>query len=142
MRRRLFASALALGAALTAWPAGLHAMNAAEMARRQAVVAHIGSAVVTVAELEDRLAAVPRFQLKAFGDTPDAIRRKFFDQIILPEVLYALQADKLHLDSQLPTSSKTLRTESGATSKAIVTGLRPAMAIPFEEIRRYYEANR
>jgi peptidyl-prolyl cis-trans isomerase C len=142
MRRRLIASALALGAAITAWPAGLHAMNAAEMARRQAVVAHIGSTVITVAELEDRLAAVPRFQLKAFGDTPDAIRRKFFDQVILPEVLYALEADKLHLDAELPTSSKLLRTESGATTKAIVDGIRPAMMIPLDEIRRYYDANK
>ncbi len=134
----------AVGVALTAWPCGwLHAgMTPAEQARRDLVVAHVGPAAVTLGELEDRLAAVPRFQLRAFGDTPDAIRRKFLDQIILPEILYSLAAEKLHLADQMPTSNKVLRTLGGADTRMMIQRLRPAGAISIDEIRRYYDANR
>ena len=137
-------SPIALGAALGLLPVRslLAGMSPAEQARRQATVAHVGATLVSVGELEDRLAAVPRFQLKAFGDSADAIRRKFFDQIILPEVLYALAARKNHLESQLPTSNKLLRAESGAAVKAAMAGVRPATSITRSEIQSYYEANR
>ena len=105
-------------------------------------MAHVGPTLVTVGEIEDRLAAVPRFQLKAFGDDADRIRRKFFDQIVLPEVLYALAARKNHLETQMPTSNKLLRAESGAAVKAAMAGMRPAASITGQEIGRYYEQNR
>jgi len=144
MRSRPVVSSLVVGVALAVWPrASLHAgMSPAEIARRQVPVAHIGSTVISVGELEDRLAAVPRFQLKAFGDTADAIRRKFFDQVILTDVLYALEAQKLHLGDQLPASNKILRAESGATTKAVVDGARNPATITADEIRAYYAANR
>jgi peptidyl-prolyl cis-trans isomerase C len=144
MRARPLLTRLALGALLMVWPATslLAGMSPEEQARRHAVVAHVGSAVVTAGELEDRLAAVPRFQLKAFGDSADAIRRKFFDQIILPEVLYALAAKRSHLEDQLPTSNKILRAESSAAGKAVIAGVRPVTAITFQEINAYYDANR
>jgi len=133
-----------IAATVTAWPAGSPRadMSPDERARRQAVVAHIGPAAISVGELEDRLAVVPRFQLKAFGDSADAIRRKFFDQVILPEVLYSLAADKLHLGDQLPTSNKLLRAESSAATKVVIDGVRPASSIKMPEIERYFEANR
>jgi peptidyl-prolyl cis-trans isomerase C len=140
--RPIFRFALAAG--LTVWPASFlfAAMSPADQARRQATVAHVGPTLISVGELEDRLAAVPRFQLKAFGDSADAIRRKFFDQIVLPEVLYALAADKRHLANELPTSTKLLRAESGATVKALMATMRLVSSIKAPEIARYYEANR
>jgi peptidyl-prolyl cis-trans isomerase C len=102
----------------------------------------VGPTTITVGELEDRLALVPRFQLKAFGDTPDAIRRRFFEQVIEPEALYALAADKLRLRDQLPASNKILRAESTAASKALIAGVRLAPTIPMSDVQRYYDANR
>jgi peptidyl-prolyl cis-trans isomerase C len=144
MRVRLLLIPLALGAALTVWPAtALFAgMSPADQARRQATVVHVGPTVITVGELEDRLAVVPRFQLKAFGETADAIRRKFFDQVVLPEALYALAASKLHLGDQLPTSNKLVRTQANASTKTLLQGLRPPMTIGMPEVQHYYEANR
>ena len=135
---------LAFGVALTAWPARplFAGMSPEEQARRKAVVAHIGPTTVSTGELEDRLAAVPRFQLKAFGETADAIRRKFFDQIILPDVLYSLAAQKLHLADQLPASNKILRAESSAAMHVVMHGARPPTSITMPEVERYYEANR
>jgi len=136
-------TSLALAAALVAWPVTSPRadQSPAEQARRSAIVAHIGPTTVTVGELEDRLATVPHFQLKAFGDTPDAIRRAFFDQVILQEVLYALAAEKQHLGEQLPTSNKLLRTKAGAATKAVIATVRSIHDIKMDEIQRYYDAN-
>jgi peptidyl-prolyl cis-trans isomerase C len=142
MRVRPLLTFLVVSAGLTTAGTLIAGMSAEEVARRHAAVAHVGTSVVTAGELEDRLAAVPRFQLEAFGRSADAIRRGFFDQIILPEVLYALAAEKLHLADQLPASNKILRAESGATSKALLADLRSPAAIGAQEIERYYEANR
>jgi len=144
MRVRPLLGVTLFGAALAVWPArSLFAgMTPEEQAHRQAVAARIGPTPVTVGELEDRLGAVPRFQLKAFGDTADAIRRKFFDQVVLQEVLYALGAAKLHLADVLPTSYKVLRAQSGAAMKAIMRAATPPGSLSQEDVRRYFEANR
>jgi peptidyl-prolyl cis-trans isomerase C len=144
MRLRPLVTCLSLAAALALASAGplRAAMSAAEQARRQAAVAHVGPAVVTAGELEDRLALVPRFQLQAFGDTADAIRRRFFDQVILPEVLYSLGADRLHLGDELPASNKLARAKSSAATQTILQAQRPASAITPDEIQRHYDANR
>jgi len=146
MRSRPFSTLLAFGAALvltlTARGSLFAGMSPTEQARRDVVVAHVGPTTISVGELEDRIALVPRFQLKAFGDTPDVIRRRFFEQVIEPEVLYSLAAAKLHLADRLPTSNKVLRTESGATSKALIHGVPLASTIPMTEVQRYYDANR
>jgi peptidyl-prolyl cis-trans isomerase C len=144
MTRRPALVALALSSGIvfsTATPL-FAGMSPAEQARRLAPVAHVGSVVITAGELEDRLAAVPRFQLKAFGETPDAIRRGFLDQIILPEVLYSLAAEKLHLADQLPASNKVLRSEASAATRAIIGGARPAASIDQADIDAYYNRNR
>jgi len=144
LRPLMLLTAMTSAVALTIWPRSqlFAAMGPTEQARRNAVVAHVGPTTITAGELEDRLAVVPRFQLKAFGETADAIRRGFFDQILLPEVLYSLAADKAHLGDQLPASNKILRAESGATSKVLLQGVRQPMMIGPQEIERYYEANR
>jgi peptidyl-prolyl cis-trans isomerase C len=139
---RLAPAFLGAGLALLPVRSLLAGMSPEEQARRQATVAHVGPTLVSAGELEDRLAAVPRFQLKAFGETADAIRRKFFDQIVLPEVLYALAAKKNHLEDQLPTSNKLLRAESGAAVKVAMAGVRPAASISRSEIQSYYDTNR
>jgi peptidyl-prolyl cis-trans isomerase C len=117
-------------------------MSPEEQARRSAVVATIGPTRITAGELEDRLAAVPRFQLKVFGDTPDAIRRNFFAEILLPEVLYALDAEKQKLATQLPASNKILRARANATTRALTAGSRTAGSIGLPEVEHYYQANR
>ena len=139
---RLAALVVAAGIVLSTGSPLFAGMSPEEKARRLAPVAHVGTVVVTAGELEDRLAAVPRFQLKAFGETPDAIRRAFLDQIILPEVLYALAAEKRHLADQLPASNKVLRAEASATTRAIIGVARPATSIEPADIEAYYNRNR
>jgi peptidyl-prolyl cis-trans isomerase C len=113
-----------------------------EEARRKAIAVHVGTTAVSVGEIEDRLSAVPRFQLRAFGDSPDVIRRRFFDQILLPEMLYAQVAQKSHVGDTLPTSSKIMRAEANAATKALRKSMRPVQSIPMDEVRKHYDENK
>lgn len=123
-------------------PRGARADGDAEKARRATVVARIGARVITTAELEDRLAAVPRFQLATFGNSPDAIRRKFLEDILVPEVLYADGAEDKHLDAEPLTEHQLLRARSNATLRVVRAQIGPATAIPLDDVKKYYEANR
>jgi peptidyl-prolyl cis-trans isomerase C len=137
-------AALAVAAALSLFASSPSraAMDAAERARRNQIVARVGPVGVTAGELEDRLNAVPRYQLTSFGNSPGAIRHNFLDQIIVPEVLYSLAGEAEHLDTELPTSARVTRALSDATMAWLKKQIGPAPAIPMEEVEAYFEANR
>lgn len=115
---------------------------AAEKARRGATVAKVGDRVITVGELEDRLAALPPFQRATFGADPTTVRRAFLQQILVPEGLYALGAAEQKLDQTVPTSFEVERAVSSATLRAIRQKLGPESAIPMADVQAYYDANR
>ncbi len=113
-----------------------------EQARRAKIVAHVGKRTVTVGDLEERLAIVPRFQLATFGDSPDAIRRKFLSDIVIQDLLLAAGAEDKKLDAQLPTSHQLERVLSSATLRAVRIQVGPASAISMDDVKRYYEENK
>jgi peptidyl-prolyl cis-trans isomerase C len=141
MRRLLVVSAV-LASLLSVRGAPRADMPSEEQARRAKVIARVGSKTVTVAELEDRLATVPRFQLATFGDTPDAIRRKFLDEVIVHDLLLSLGAEDKHLDAELPTSHLLDRARSSATLRAVRRDVGLASAIPLADVKRYYDDNK
>ena len=51
------------------------------------MVARVADHVVTVGELQRRLALVPPFQLRVLGSTPDEIRRAYLEQLIEQQLL-------------------------------------------------------
>jgi len=105
-------------------------------------VAQVGPAAISGAALGRRLAKIPDFQRVALGDTPDKLKRAVLDAWLVPEALYALEAERLKL-AQRPNvvrlqrellrqaMERELRLES--TAKAPVTA---------GEIAAYFEANR
>jgi peptidyl-prolyl cis-trans isomerase C len=153
MRRWL--SAAALGAGLLAGAGPLSAVDgsaatpdaspsddAGEAARRAQPVAHVGPRVITVGELEDRIAAMPPFQRVTFGATPDAIRRKYLSDVLVPEVLLAAGAEAQKLADDDPTKLAVQRARSQAAVRAIRARIGPESAIPMAEVQKYYDDNR
>ena len=55
--------------------------------RSQAVVATVGSAEISVGAFEQRLAAVPDFQLATLGATPAEQKRHFLEQVMIREAI-------------------------------------------------------
>jgi len=118
------------------------AMDEAEKARRAAVVAKVGDKAVTAGELEDRLAGIPRFQLLTFGATPDAVRKKFLDDVIVPEILMAKGAEDAKLTSDPTTEHQVLRALSNATLHATRDTVGRAQDVSMDDVKKYYDANR
>ena len=115
---------------------------AAADARRAAVAIHVGSRAITVGEIEDRMAQVPPFQLRTFGNSEAEIRRNFVEQVIIPDALWALGASARHVDTQVPTRFDLDRVRARAALRALRNGLGPASAIPMSDVQAYYDKNK
>jgi peptidyl-prolyl cis-trans isomerase C len=110
--------------------------------RRAHTVLTVGARKVTVGELEDHLAAIPPYQLAAFGGSREAIARAYLDQVLTRDLLLSTGAEQRGLDKQLPTSQLLVRALSSATLRKTRGPYPSAAAVPAEEVRRYYDENR
>jgi peptidyl-prolyl cis-trans isomerase C len=140
-RRALFAAVLAAG--MLAAQSPTRADPPADGARRARAVATLGpTRIVTVGELEDRIAALPPFQRASLGADAAAVRRAFLVQVLLPEALESLGGEGEKLDRLQPTSYQLERARSQSVVRAIRARLGPASAIPLEDVQKYYDDNR
>ena len=112
------------------------------VARRAHVVLSVGARKVTVGELEDQIAAIPPYQLSMFGGSREAVARAYLDQVLVRDLVLAAGAEQRGLDKQLPTSQLVTRALSSATLRKQRTEFPSAAAIPMDDVRTYYEANR
>jgi peptidyl-prolyl cis-trans isomerase C len=113
-----------------------------DAARRARVAVTVGTRKVTVGELEDRMAAIPPYQISMFGASHDAVVRAYLEQVLVRDLVLASGAEKRGLDKQLPTSQLVSRALSSATLRKSHSGYPSAAAIPMDEVRAYYDANR
>lgn len=107
--------------------------------RAQTVVAHIGPRTITVGDIEDRLAKLSPIQRMSYGSTPEAIRKKFLEDVVIPEALWELGAENRKLQTQYPTSYDADRTKADATLRAMHVQVGTAQSIPVEEVRKYFD---
>jgi peptidyl-prolyl cis-trans isomerase C len=115
----------------------------ADSERRAEIVAHVGpSRTILVADVEDRISAIPPFQRATFGDSPSAIRHRFLSEVVGREALVLLGAEAEGLGSKAPASYALDRARSSATIRAIRARIGSASAISIVDVRAYYEANR
>jgi peptidyl-prolyl cis-trans isomerase C len=144
MRLRAAVCAAAVCSALLVATGGTSraTLSPAELARRSAVVVRVGTKEITAGEVEDRLAAVPRFQLATMGDTADAIRRKFIQDVIVPEVLVSAGAVKQHVDQEIVIQNNLRRALANATMRVARSQVPALGSITMDEIRKFYGDNR
>ncbi|HEY1694762.1 MAG TPA: peptidyl-prolyl cis-trans isomerase [Polyangiaceae bacterium] len=141
MRRLVAAVLIAVG--LLGVHGDTRADDAGDDARRAGVVVRLGSTrVITVGELEDRLANVPPFQRATFGKDAATVKRAFLEQVLVPEVLESLGAEAAKLGDQLPTSYALERVRSQSVVRAIRARLGPESSISMQDVQAYYDANR
>lgn len=123
-------------------PAHAQTDAGADAERRAKVAVRVGDTAVTVGELEDRLAAIPPFQLRTFGDSHDAIVRKYIDDVIVRDLLLGAGAEQRGLAKELPWEHQLQRARSSATLRALRKDTPPPNAIPMEDVKKFYEENR
>jgi peptidyl-prolyl cis-trans isomerase C len=133
-------SALA-GAGLVALLAG-GAAGAASAPNPSAVVVSVGGMKITAADVSRRLAGLPAYQLAALGQTPEQVRQRFVERVLVPELLHAQEAARQKLDR---TPAMRERTRD-LLQRALETELRDALvqkkAVSDADLRSYFEANR
>jgi peptidyl-prolyl cis-trans isomerase C len=114
----------------------LGTVRADEPAHR--VVATVGSAEITAADLEKRMKLVPDFQLATFGKTPDEQKRNFLDQVMVKEVLLSEGAKAKKLDESPAVRERT----DEALRVARLSLLKNQATITPEEVAAFFIENR
>ena len=117
-------------------------LDPADQARRAKVAIKVGARTLTVGELEDRLAAIPPFQMQMFGTNRDTAVRAYAEQIVVRDLLLGAGAEQRALDKELPTSHLLRRALSSATLRRLRAATPSPQGIPMEDVRKYYEDNR
>lgn len=105
------------------------------------VVARVGSEVITAADLERRLRALPPFGLKEYGHTPTEIRKNFLDRVMVRELVLTLGAIEAGLQKRPELADRTRTILRGAIIDKVRQG-ELAKTITDEEVRAYYDANK
>lgn len=151
MSYRLRRFALAAAAALVAIATHANTSRAADggdadsadRERRARVAVRVGSRVVTVDELEDRIAEIPPFQIATFGASRDEVVKAYVDQVVVRDLVLGAGAEQKKLDELEPTKHQLQRARSTATLRALRSGdLRSPQTIPPGDVAKYYEENR
>jgi peptidyl-prolyl cis-trans isomerase C len=105
------------------------------------VVAKVGHQVITVADLERRIAAVPPFQLRSFGTDAAQVKRNFLERVLVREALLAQGAD----DRSLATRDDVRDRMRGVLRTALLNRLKNDTVqntrVTDAEVRDYYAKN-
>jgi peptidyl-prolyl cis-trans isomerase C len=105
------------------------------------VIARVGDATITAADLERRLKAMRRNRLIGFGTTPDEVRRNVLVKILIPEVLYAQEAKARGFANSPRVRDRVQSILRESVQNQLREQLRRPGAVTPEEVRAYYEAN-
>ena len=105
------------------------------------VVAKIGDSVITVAEMERRLGAVAPFQLRAYGSTPEEVKRNYLDRVLIPEVLFSRGALERAKDKDREVRTQQRELLKTALLMDVQKKTLEGAKIDREEIEAYYKDN-
>ena len=109
---------------------------------KSAVVARVGKLEITASDLEKRLAETPPFQLATFGKTPDEIRRKFLEEVMIPAALHAEEARATKLDERSLVRDRIREVLRQAIENELREELASSKPPTDAEIKKYYDDNR
>ncbi|HXX69812.1 MAG TPA: peptidyl-prolyl cis-trans isomerase [Polyangiaceae bacterium] len=117
--------------------------DAGQGSRRERVVARIGAGtVVTAGEVEDLIARMPTFQRTSYGSTPETIRRRVLSEVLIDDRLLEIAAARDGIERAPATAYALDRARAMATVRALRARIGGPAAVPPEDVRAYYEANR
>jgi peptidyl-prolyl cis-trans isomerase C len=105
-------------------------------------VAQVGQAAISSAALTRRLAKIPDFQRAALGDTPDKLKRAVLDTWLVPELLYAQEAQQKKLDRRPSVQRLERELLRRAMDRELLAQSAAQKPVGASDIQAYFEANR
>ena len=106
------------------------------------IVVTVGHQTLRVRDVERRLRALPAFQIDALGSRPDEVRRRFVEQVLVPELLLGEEASRLRLEQDAAVADRTTEVLREAIEEDVGRQLDRERPITDQDVQRYYEANR
>jgi peptidyl-prolyl cis-trans isomerase C len=104
-------------------------------------VAKVGGRMITIADIDRKIASVPLFQLRYFGKTREEIRRRFVEETVVKDELYVQGAEAEKL-TDLPEVQERIRSVlRSAVINKISAEAAAAGPITDDDVRAYYEKN-
>ena len=117
-------------------------LSSALAADASPVVVRVGSATMTAADVSRRLAALPAYQLARYGATPEEQKKKFVQEVLVPEMLYGEEAFARKLDGSPNIKDKVRETLRDSVDRGLRDDALKAQPITPEEIKKYYDENK
>jgi peptidyl-prolyl cis-trans isomerase C len=121
---------------VTAW-----ARHPAHADASSPVVAKVGALTITADDLARRIAAVPAFQLRTMGKTPDEIRKNFLERVLVREMLLVQGAEDAKIGAR-PEVEERIRSSLRGALLAQIRSENDARTVSDDEVKAYYEAHR
>lgn len=128
-----------------AWIPLLVAVSLQDHAQAEAgseVVVRVGKTEVTAREIEQRLAAMPPFQRKKLGTTPEEVRKNFVNDVIVLEALHHERARELEIEKQPRVRDRISSVLRKTLELTLQEALEKKGGISDLEIEKYYEKNK
>ncbi len=128
---------------LARWPATLLLLSApAVFAADAKPIAHVGSEYVSADTLSRRIAKIPDFQRASLGDSPNKLKRQVLDTFIIPDLLYAQEAERLKLGERPAVQNRQRDVLRAAMDHELRQETNATSPVNLGDIRSYFEANR
>lgn len=105
-------------------------------------VAHVGPAAISDEALVRRLKKIPDFQRAALGDTPDKLKRQVLETWLIPELLYAQEAERLKLEQRPSIRERSRELLRQAMDRELRAQSAAHSPVTASDIQAYFEANR
>jgi len=105
-------------------------------------IAHVGPAEISSEALTRRLRKIPDFQRAALADTPDKLKRQVLETWLVPELLYAQEAERLKLEQRPSVQSRKRELLRQAMERELRAQNALRNPLTASDIQAYFEANR
>lgn len=105
-------------------------------------IAQVGPAAISSDALVRRLRKIPDFQRAALGDTPDKLKRQVLETWLVPELLYAEEAERLKLEQRPSVQSRQRELLRQAMERELRSQSAAQNPVTAGDIQAYFEANR
>lgn len=118
------------------------ALSTALAADASPVIVRVGSAAMTADDVSRRLAALPTYQLARYGSTPEEQKKRFVQEVLVPEMLYGQEALARKLDASPNLRDKVREALRDSVDRGLREESLKAQPITPEEIKKYYDDNK
>jgi peptidyl-prolyl cis-trans isomerase C len=106
------------------------------------VVITVGAATMTAADVSRRLAALPAYQVARYGSTPEEVKKRFVEEVLVPEMLYGEEGLRKKLEQSPALRDKTRQILREAIDRNLREEVLAKQPITQEELKKYFEENK